>query len=113
MGRMRKNIFTGELEEVPFEGSHIIWREEVKVYGEESDLPQVSKAYNKPLESVSLSCNASEYKERNQELKDNGITGAYYKPDGTLIQESRAARAQIHKLRGCYDKDAGYGDWAG
>ena len=36
-----------------------------------------------------------------------------HKENGNLVMESRKARNEVLKLRGCRDNDAGYGDYSG
>ena len=67
----------------------------------------------KPLESVSSGCHPNQVQEFNQFYKQQGITGALHKKDGTCVFESRQARNQVLEARGMRDQDAGYGDWAG
>lgn len=65
-------------------------------------------AWNNPLESDALACHPSQVKEFNEYAKT--IPGAYYKPDGTCVFESRSARRRLMKLRGVHDRNGGYGD---
>lgn len=78
-------------------------------------VPNVNNAINQanPLESQAIGVHRSQVKEFNEYYKKNGIVGAVHKPDGTLVMESRQARNEVLKLRGCRDNDAGYGDYAG
>lgn len=78
-------------------------------------VPNVNNAINQanPLESQAIGVHRTQVKEFNEYYKKHGIVGAVHKPDGTLVMESRQARNEVLKLRGCRDNDAGYGDYAG
>jgi len=78
-------------------------------------VPKVNNAINqaKPLESVGMACHRQQVTEFNEMYRDKGISGAYHKKDGTLVLESRQARNDVLKARGCRDNDAGYGDFGG
>ena len=65
---------------------------------------------SRPWKSQSAGCHPSQHKEWNQQLKEHGIAGAEYQPDGTLECSSRKARRDVLKSRGFHDKDGGYGD---
>jgi len=78
-----------------------------------SGAPMVSKSYARPLESVGLACSKRQVGEFNALYADAGISGAYHRPDGTCVFESRRARNDVLRLRGVRDNDAGYGDYAG
>jgi len=80
-----------------------------------SGVPVVRQAITsgKPLESLAMSCHRSQVGEYNAFCCKHGITGAYYRSDGTCVLESRQARNQLMKARGLHDNDAGYGDYAG
>jgi hypothetical protein len=67
----------------------------------------------KPWISQSAGCHPSQSKEFNEQLKQHGIKCAEYLPDGTLKCTSRKARNEVLKSRELFDKDAGYGDYAG
>jgi hypothetical protein len=79
------------------------------------NVPNVNNAINQanPLESQSIGVHRDQVAEFNAYYKENGIVGAGHKPDGTLVMESRQARNEVLKLRGCRDNDAGYGDYCG
>lgn len=107
MGRMRRHWLTGEWEEVPYElvdGRAVISRIEPDYAPERHGY-----AYNRPFESTSLAIHADQVKSFNEAAHAAG-TGAYYKPDGTLVCESRGARNRELARRGQGDADAGYGD---
>lgn len=78
-------------------------------------VPMVNNAINQanPLESMSIGVHRNQVAEFNKMYKDRGIAGAYHKEDGTLVMESRKARNEVLKARGCRDNDAGYGDYCG
>ena len=116
MPRYVRDLFSGELREEEFSGSCVLHRTDVadEAFAQLGELPQVSRAYDRPLESHSLAVHKKDVQKHNEFLKERGITGAYYRPsDGVLVQETRTARAQVHKARNAFDKDAGYSDWAG
>ena len=67
---------------------------------------------SKPWMSNSCGVGPSQVTEFNEIYKKSGITGAHHLPDGRLECTSRKARKDIMRLRGLFDKDAGYGDQA-
>ena len=67
----------------------------------------------KPWISQSAGCHPSQVKEFNRQLKEHGIRLAEYQSDGTLKCTSRKARSAVLKSRELFDRDAGYGDYAG
>ena len=79
------------------------------------NVPNVNLATTQanPLESVGLGVHRTQVEEFNQMYRDAKISGAAHKEDGTLVLESRKARNEVLKLRGCRDNDAGYGDHSG
>ena len=79
------------------------------------DVPNVGNAISQanPLESQSIGVHRTQVAEFNKMYKDAKISGAMHKEDGTLVLESRQARNEVLKLRGCRDNDAGYGDYCG
>lgn len=72
--------------------------------------PMTSKAYSKPLTSLSLSVHPSQVKEFNEDVKAAGLTGVHYDEKGTVHFSSRGQRKALMKHRGCHDQDGGYGD---
>ena len=78
-------------------------------------IPNVNNAISQanPLESTSIGVHRSQVAEFNKMYKDAGIVGAMHKENGNLVLESRKARNEVLKLRGCRDNDAGYGDYCG
>lgn len=73
-------------------------------------------AYNKPWESEALAVPIEQMGTFNELSKQHG-TGARYVPTtngyAKLVCESRSSRAREMQLRGVFDKDAGYKDYAG
>jgi len=78
-------------------------------------IPMISRAYlsGKPHVSTAMGVPASQVKEFNDMYQEAGITSAYHRPDGSLVEETRQARNDVMKLRRFRDQDAGYGDHAG
>lgn len=110
MGRFRRHWLTGELEEVPYELEHgraIIAR----IEPENGVTGHADGAYSsaKPFTSTSLGIHPSQVKAFNEEARKQG-TGAYYRPDGTMVCETRRSRNRELARRGYGDADAGYGD---
>ena len=79
------------------------------------NVPTVNNAISQanPLESQSIGVHRSQVQEFNEMYRDAGIVGAMHKENGNLVMESRQARNEVLKLRGCRDNDAGYGDYCG
>lgn len=68
--------------------------------------------WRRSQESIALSCHPNQVEEFNQKAV-SARTGAYYKPDGTAVLDSRDVRRRECINRGIMDRDAGYGDAAG
>lgn len=103
---LRRHFITGEWEEVEDTGKH-----EVIVYEGEAETNSCSATCSKrPWESkYSLAVHPAQVRAFN-EAAAKARTGAYYKPDGTLVCTSRGARNRELARRGHGDGDAGYGD---
>ncbi len=69
--------------------------------------------YTTPEESTSAGVHSGQVREFNEMYKQHGIAGAYHKPDGTCVFESNGARNAVLELRGLFDRDASYGQFAG
>lgn len=73
--------------------------------------------HNKTAEghvSHAMGCHPSQAQEFTEIYRQHGITGAHHRPsDGKFVYDSRKSRAEVMKLRGMIDKDAGYSDYAG
>jgi len=65
-----------------------------------------------PWKSQSCGCHPTQVKQFNEDMKRHGIQCAHMHNDGTLECTSRKARKNVMKMRGLFDKDAGYGDQA-
>lgn len=105
--RIRRNIFTGELEEVPYElenGRAVIARESGP-----SDETRTGSAWSRPHRSTSLAIHPSQVEAFNEAAKAAG-TGAYYDKNGTMVSESRGILNRELARRGYGNADAGYGD---
>ncbi len=102
--RLVKNETTGEFEWVPIEQGQNIHRDTRKDY---------STAYSTPRESVAAGCNSTQVADFNEFYRERGITGAYHREDGTLLVDSNGAMNKVLQARGLYDRDAGYGQFAG
>lgn len=72
-----------------------------------------SVTYSTPLKSIALGVHSSQSNEFNEMYREHGILGAHHEPDGTCVLESNQARNAVMRLRGVYDRDAGYSQWAG
>ena len=65
---------------------------------------------SRPWKSQSAGCHPSQSKSFNEQLREHGIAGAEYQPDGSLECTSRKARRDVLKSRDMIDRDGGYGD---
>lgn len=79
----------------------------------EAERGSVPIAWNKPLRSFFGGVHPSQAKEFTEEARKNGNTGVYYTRNGDLVAETRRAYNAELKRRGLFNKDAGYGDYAG
>lgn len=79
------------------------------------DVPTICNTISQanPLRSVGLGVHPSQVQEFNQMYREHGIVGASHDESGDCILESRKARNEVIKVRGCRDNDAGYGDYCG
>lgn len=103
----RRNVFTGEFESADVDTSMFTKaapKDERKSY---------STAYSTPRESVAAGCHSNQVKDFNEFYKERGISGAYHREDGTLLVDSNGAMNAVLEARGLYDRDAGYGQFAG
>ncbi len=64
----------------------------------------------KPWTSQACGCHPTQVTQFNEDMKRHGIKCAHMNRDGTLECTSRKARRDVMKMRGLFDKDAGYGD---
>jgi len=108
MGKIfRTNVFTGEREWADFEGGVEVipsgWNVE-KTY---------STAWTRPHESHAAACHSSQVEEFNNFYRSRGITNAYHRPDGVLLSGDRNAFNRVQEVRGLFNRDASYGDYAG
>lgn len=70
--------------------------------------------WSRPHRSKALRCHPNQVAEFNEAAHARGETGVFYEPGtGDCLTSSRAARARETRARGQFDKDAGYGDYAG
>jgi len=69
--------------------------------------------YSTPLVSKSLGCHSSQVKEFNEMYRRHGITGARHFTNGDLEISDNNARNRVMQVRGVYDRNAGYHQWAG
>ncbi len=94
------------------EAGELVWqpiaksvnRDERKIYSTMFGTSQTSQA---------AGCHSNQVADFNQYYKENNVVGARHLPDGTLEYDSNGARNSVLKLRGLYDRDASYGQWAG
>lgn len=112
MSYFRRNIFTGELEEVPSEGGgrKVIARTTVSPHLVQN---KTGSAWGRPLVDTSLAVPIEEIDAQNEAAKRHG-TGAYYVPGdhgfANVVFDSRQARAREYARRECFDGNGGYGD---
>lgn len=103
----RRNLFTDEMEYVevePFERAASSGRDPRKTY---------STAYSTPQVSVAAGVHSGQAAEFNEMYKQHGITGAYHRQDGALVISDNNSRNEVMKVRGLFDREAGYRQWAG
>ena len=113
----KRDLFTGELVEVEAtpDGRVLLYREEIPEHLQQNRTS--CNPYAKEWETETLAVPIEQMQKFNEDAKRMG-TGAYYKPgkDGqyaNLVCPTRKSRARELKRRGAYDRDAGYGDYAG
>jgi hypothetical protein len=108
----KRDLFTGKLVETEDSprGREVIFREEIPPCRDQT--PVGCNPYRRPWVSEALALsNPAQYKQFNQAMRDQGINpGAYYRPDGMLVCESRAARNDALRFNHKIDRDGGYGD---
>lgn len=103
--RLVKDEATGEYQWVPLEKTANLNRDERKTH---------STAYHVPLRSTAAGVHPRQVNEFNEMYKSHNIAGAYHDPtSGDCFFESNHARNEVLKLRGLYDADSSYGQWAG
>lgn len=119
----RRNWLTGELEEYDSEldrGRQVVHAETaadgtVRVVDGPAPIAgqrQVN-AYARPQRSKAMGVIPSQAAAMNEAAQQNG-TGAFYDPKtGDAVFSSRRARSAEMQVRGMFDKQAGYGDYAG
>ncbi len=103
----RRNIFTDVFEWVEVDTSNFTKsavRDERKEY---------STRFGVAEKSIAAGCNSTQVADFNEFYKERGIVGARHLPDGTLEYDSQGSFNEVLKLRGLFNRDAGYGDWAG
>ena len=104
MGRFVRDLFTGELKEVPYEtenGRMIIGHIEPEI--------RTGGVWSRPHVSSTLAIHPSQVKKFNEAAKAAN-TGAYYREDGKMVSESRGILNRELARRGHGNADAGYGD---
>lgn len=117
MPRYRTNLFTGELEEVEFEGSHrsvVLNGRMVRVDALDEAHAFMSSGLNggKMWESRAMAVHPSEVEAKNREMAAHGIN-VEYQSNGRPRTNSKRARNELFKHHKCFDRDACYGDYAG
>lgn len=112
-GRMVRNLFTGQLEELPYErgGRQILYREPVR-----ESHKHVKRAWRnhvcRPL-SIPPEQATTRRVARENELARRHGTGAWYDRGGGCHLETRGIRSREMRRLDRQDNDAGYGDHAG
>lgn len=102
--KLVKDEVTGEYRWVEIKNTENIHRNPEKVYSTAYHVSQVSDA---------MAVHSNQVNEFNEMYKAAGVTGARHLPNGQLEYDSNHARNEVMKMRGLYDRDAGYGQWAG
>lgn len=107
MGKiLRTNVFTGEREWVDFEAG-------VEVLNDGWNNPKTySTAWTTEHKSLAAAVHSSQAAEFNEFYKSHNIA-AYHDKDGVLHSSDRNAFNRVQQVRGLFNRDAGYGDYAG
>lgn len=67
-----------------------------------------------PWRSHSCGCHPAQAKEFNEILRQHGITSAHFdEKNGQAVATTNGGRNGVLKVTGMFDKDAGYGQYAG
>lgn len=125
-GRFVRDLFTGELKEVPSDGGgrRVIYREPVDpilaqiVSGRANDPWSGPDHISRPLSLKPEDATPERIERENAEARRHG-TGAYFTPDGLCHTPTRGSRSREmrrprdNNTAGYMDLDAGFGDWAG
>lgn len=127
-GRLRRNLFTGELEEVPYEGSGIIYREPLKpgqvpVTHKRRANPWYKENRCRPLSIKPEEATPERIAAENESAKRHG-TGAMFDTKGECYLPTRGSRAKEMRRKSIenqskggnaniVDLDAGFSDFAG
>lgn len=107
----RRDLFTGKLKKYKHEtprGRAVLSkaRQTRRSSGSVWGTPWVSRG---PLALE----NPAQWKQYNEAMKSQGVTGAYYTSDGVLHCETNGARNSAMKFLNAKDLDAGYRQYAG
>jgi hypothetical protein len=107
---IRRNIFTGQTEEVPSEGGgrRIIARTSVPE-GAVDPCKRASGAWSRTMRGQALAVHPDQAGQFSEEAAKAG-TGAYYDTQGKLCADSEGALQREFARRGFYDKNAGFRD---
>ena len=78
----------------------------------EQNTPMTSNTYqdHEPLISEGLGCMKAQVPEMRETIKKHNIKGVVVRDNGQLEITSRRGRAELCRVRGLADGDAGYGD---
>ncbi len=99
---LRYNHETGRTEEFD--------KEKVPVSGDQIFLG--AKGWATGCVSEGAGCHSSQVDQFRQDAREAGITGVDFTAEGKAVFSCRSARRDYMKLRGMFDRDAGYGDAA-
>jgi hypothetical protein len=72
-----------------------------------------STRFGVPEKSVAAGCHSNQVEDFNNYYRERGVVGARHLPDGTLEYESQGSFNKVLELRGLFDRDACYGQYAG
>ena len=109
MRLIRRNLFTGKLEEIEFEPAEEFPKKAAKRRTRDG------LAYNdaKPLRSRSAGCHPSQVAELREFIRHRGIRGTEVSDEGRVSFTSRQGRKDYNIATHTLDGDAGYGDHGG
>lgn len=94
------------------EKGELVWEPIVKAVNRD-DRKIYTTRFGVPEKSLAAGCHSNQVAEFNEYYRERGVIGARHLADGTLEYDSQGAMNDVLKLRGLYDRDACYGQWAG
>lgn len=86
------------------------WVDEIEYHQPTEQVVKQAITEARPWKSRGMAVHRNQVDQFNREIRQAGLTGAHYAPDGCLVTTSRGQRRAEMKRRGMIDRDAGYGD---